>query len=64
VERDHEALMSYETLGPNATLAVPTPEHYYPLLYVLALQGEGERLSFFNSAAISSLSMTSVLIGG
>jgi 4,5-DOPA dioxygenase extradiol len=64
VERDHEALMSYETLGPNATLAVPTPEHYYPLLYVLALQDEGERLRFFNSVVISSLSMTAVLIGG
>jgi len=64
VEWDHEALMSYETLGPNATLAVPTPEHYYPLLYVLAMQGERERLSFFNSSVISSLSMTSILIGG
>jgi 4,5-DOPA dioxygenase extradiol len=64
VERDHEALMCYETLGSNAARAVPTPEHYYPLLYVLALQGEGERLSFFNSAVVSSLSMTSVLIGG
>jgi 4,5-DOPA dioxygenase extradiol len=64
VEGDHEALVSYETLGPNATLAVPTPEHYYPLLYVLALQGEGERPSFFNNVVISSLSMTSVLIGG
>lgn len=64
VARDHEALISYETLGPSATLAVPTTEHFYPLLYVLALQGEGERLSFFNSAVISSISMTSVLIGG
>lgn len=64
VARDHEALMSYETLGPCAMLAVPTPEHFYPLLYVLALQEEGEQLSFFNSAVISSISMTSVLIGG
>lgn len=63
VERDHDALMAYETLGPNARLAVPTPEHYYPLLYALALQGEGERVSFFNSAVVSSISMTSVLIG-
>lgn len=61
--RDHEALMSYETLGPNASLAVPTPEHYFPLLYAIALQEEGESLSFFNSTVVSSISMTSVLIG-
>lgn len=64
VARDHEALISYETLGPDATLAVPTTEHFYPLLYTLALQGENERLSFFNSEVVSSISMTSVLIGG
>jgi 4,5-DOPA dioxygenase extradiol len=63
VERDHQALMSYETLGPNAKLAVPTPEHYYPLLYALALQDEGERPSFFNSTVVRSISMTSVLFG-
>jgi 4,5-DOPA dioxygenase extradiol len=63
VERDHEALMSYETLGPHAKLAVPTPEHYYPLLYALALHDEGEQISFFNSTVVSSISMTSVLIG-
>jgi len=64
VARDHEALMSYESLGPSAKLAVPTPEHYYPLLYILALQRESERLSFFNGTVVSSISMTSVLIGG
>lgn len=63
LERDHEALMSYESLGPEARLAVPTPEHYYPLLYALALQEKGERLDFFNNAVLSSISMTSVLIG-
>lgn len=62
--RDHEALIAYETLGPGAMRAVPTPEHFYPLLYILALQGDGERLRFFNSTVLSSISMTSVLIGG
>ena len=28
--RDHESLMDYDSLGPNARLAVPTPEHYFP----------------------------------
>jgi len=64
MEREHEALISYESLGPNAKLAVPTTEHYYPLLYTIALQEEGEQLSFFNSMVVSSVSMTSVLIGG
>lgn len=63
VERDHEALLNYEMIGDNVKLAVPTPEHYYPLLYALALHDEGERLSFFNSTVMSSISMTSVLIG-
>lgn len=63
VEHDHEALMSWAKLGHNAKLAIPTPEHYYPLLYAIALQDDGEPLSFFNSAVISSISMTSVLIG-
>jgi len=64
LERDHDALISYETLGPDARLAVPTPEHYFPLLYTLALQDEDEHLGFFNSAVLSSISMTSVLVGG
>jgi 4,5-DOPA dioxygenase extradiol len=60
---EHEGLIAYESLGPNAKLAVPTPEHYLPLLYIIALQEEGEKLSFFNNTVLSSISMTSVLIG-
>lgn len=62
--QDHVALMSYEQLGQNAKLAIPTPEHYLPLLYILALQNEEEPIHFFNDTVISSLSMTSILIGG
>ncbi len=61
---EHEALVNYDSLGADARLAVPTPEHYYPLLYVLALQQEREAAEFFNARVVSSLSMTSVLIGG
>lgn len=60
---DHQALMDYETLSPQAQLAIPTPEHYYPLLYALALQGEDEPVSFFNDRIFSSIAMTSVHIG-
>jgi len=63
VARDHEALSSYESLGPHARLAVPTPEHYFPLLYAVALQGARETPGFFNTSVQSSISMTSVLIG-
>ncbi|MCB0697200.1 MAG: 4,5-DOPA dioxygenase extradiol, partial [Chitinophagaceae bacterium] len=35
---DHRALIEYEKLSKSAKLAIPTPDHYYPLLYVLALQ--------------------------
>jgi 4,5-DOPA dioxygenase extradiol len=62
--RDHQALMNHERLGNSARLAVPTPEHYHPLLYALALHDGDEPLDFFNDTVISSISMTSVLIGG
>jgi 4,5-DOPA dioxygenase extradiol len=61
---DHEALVRYEKLGPNARLAVPTPEHFLPVLYVLALQEAGETATFFNEATVmGSISMTSVAVG-
>ena len=61
--REHDLLKDYDTLGPNARLAVPTPEHYLPLLYALALQEDAEPASIFNDRVISAISMTSVLIG-
>jgi 4,5-DOPA dioxygenase extradiol len=61
---DHQALVRYEELGPDAHLAVPTPEHFLPVLYVLALQEAGERATFFNEAtAMGSVAMTSVAVG-
>jgi 4,5-DOPA dioxygenase extradiol len=61
--REHEALQDYDSLGADARLAVPTPEHYFPLLYAIALQHAGEPAELFNSRVIGSISMTSVLIG-
>lgn len=47
-----------------ARLAVPTNEHFLPLLYILALHQEGEELRFFNdSLSLGSLSIGSVMIG-
>jgi len=62
--REHEALMDYDTLGPQAQLAVPTPEHYLPLLYALAQREKEDKASIFNSRVLSAISMSSVLIGG
>jgi len=62
--RDHAALVAYHDLGPDARLAVPTPEHYLPLLYVLALRGEHDEVDLFNDTIVmGSISMTSFTIG-
>jgi 4,5-DOPA dioxygenase extradiol len=65
LSRDHKSLINYSTQGRAFELSIPTPEHYLPLLYVLALQQEQEQLSLFNDKAIGgSFTMTSVKIGG
>lgn len=61
--RNHKALLSYEQLGPAVRRAVPTPDHYYPLLYVLGLQQDNEEVQFFNDEAVmGSVTMTSLLL--
>ncbi len=61
---DHQQLIDYKSHGRAFDLAVPTPEHYIPLLYVLALKEEREAVSIFNDKAVAgSLTMTSVRIG-
>lgn len=60
----HKELIQYEKLHKAATLAIPTPDHYYPLLYILALQTDNDKVAFFNDKAVGgSLTMTSVKIG-
>jgi 4,5-DOPA dioxygenase extradiol len=61
---EHQALIDYRNLGKSALLSVPTPDHYYPLLYILGLQEKGETVELFNAGPIAgSLTMTSVKIG-
>jgi len=61
---DHRALMNYETLSKSAKLAIPTPDHYYPLMYTLGLQEKNEEPVFFNDKLVAgSLNMTSVKFG-
>jgi 4,5-DOPA dioxygenase extradiol len=57
-------LINYESLGKEARLAIPTPEHYLPLLYTLGLKGSKDAVFFFNDKAVAgSLTMTSVRLG-
>ncbi len=59
----NEELIGYRSLGSAVQLAVPTPEHYLPLLYVLGLRGSGESVSYFNDQAVAgSVTMTSLLV--
>jgi len=61
---DHRNLIDYQSQGKAFGLSIPTPEHYLPLLYALALQEEGEKTFFFNDQpSMGSLMMTSVKIG-
>lgn len=62
MKRDHQGLIHYEQLA-HADLAVPTNEHYLPLLYTVALQEEEEKLSFFcTDMQNAAISMRSFLI--
>jgi 4,5-DOPA dioxygenase extradiol len=63
VEKHHQQLIDFPSLGDAVQLAVPTPEHYLPLLYILALQQQNESVLFFNDYHVGgSLSMTSLII--
>lgn len=60
---DYQQLIDYKSQGKSFELAIPTPEHFLPLLYVLALKEENEKVSLFNDKAVAgSLTMTSVKI--
>lgn len=64
LSHSHNDLMNYEKLGSAAKLAIPTPDHYFPLIYTLGLQGKDDEVNFFNDKAVGgSLTMTSVKFG-
>lgn len=61
--REHPGLIDYPSLGPAAHLSIPTPDHYYPLLYALGLQEPDDDVEFFNDEVVGgSITMTSVRI--
>ncbi|MCK6611020.1 MAG: 4,5-DOPA dioxygenase extradiol [Bacteroidia bacterium] len=61
LEGNHEELISYAKQGRPFQLAIPTPEHYFPLMYVLGLKDKADKVALFNDKAVAgSLTMTSV----
>jgi len=60
---DHQQLVNFRSQGKAFDLAIPTPEHYLPLLYTLALKEDNEKITLFNDKPVAgSLTMTSVKI--
>ena len=64
VSEDHKSLIDFKSQGKAFELAIPTPEHYMPLIYTLALKTKNEEITIFNDKPVGgSLTMTSVKIG-
>jgi 4,5-DOPA dioxygenase extradiol len=62
-DNELEQLMDYQSLGEEVRFAIPTPEHFIPLFYILGLKEPEERVEFFNDKLVmGSISMTSMLI--
>ena len=61
VAGNHEPLVDYESLGRDAMLSAPTPDHYLPLIYILGLQRSDDVVTFpvegFDGGSISMLSV-------
>lgn len=64
LSKDHKALINYESLGEAAKLAIPTPDHYFPMIYALALMSDKDDIEIFNDEYVGgSLTMTSFRLG-
>lgn len=63
LDGNFQPLIDFERMNKAVQLAIPTPDHYLPLLYTLGLKEDSEELSLFNDKLLAgSLSMTSVKI--
>lgn len=61
---NHQELINFSKLGKAFDLSIPTPDHFLPLLYALALQDKKDEITIFNDEPVGgSLTMTSVKIG-
>ncbi len=60
---DDTSLIRYAKQGKEFELAIPTPEHFLPLLYVIAIRDKNDTVRFFNDKAVGgSLTMTCVAV--
>jgi 4,5-DOPA dioxygenase extradiol len=63
-EKNHASLIDYTKLGASVQLAIPTPDHYLPLIYTLGISDEKDSIRYFNDNLVAgSLNMTSVQFG-
>ncbi len=63
IDGNHKSLINYKSNGKSFEMAIPTPEHYLPLLYILALKDKKDNISLFNDKPVAgALTMTSVKI--
>ena len=64
VAGEFQSLIDYEALGREAILSIPTPDHYLPLLYVLASRQNGEAITFpVEGVDGGSISMLAAKVG-
>lgn len=64
LDENFQAMIDYKKQGSAWQLAIPTPDHYLPLIYTLALKEKKDTISLFNDKLLAgSLSMTSVKFG-
>ena len=62
LQRKHEKVLNYKDEVETAKLAVPIPDHFYPLLYALGASDQEDQISVYNkSCVLGSVSMTSYL---
>jgi 4,5-DOPA dioxygenase extradiol len=60
---DHNSLINFDKQGKEMLLGIPTPEHYLPMIYALALQEKDEQTVFYNDSIVAgSLNMLSIKI--
>ena len=63
LERNHQSIIDFESLGEIARLSAPTPEHLLPLMYIIALQDKKEEVTFPVEGLVArSISMRAVMI--
>lgn len=63
-KKEHEALINYHSMGLSASMSVPTPDHYWPMLYILGMQRENENARFFADEIVyGSIGMRGFVIG-